>query len=293
MPMLEEGDMQLRVITWNVRGGDEVGLWLELLSRCVAEAPGAAVVCLQEVRRRGWEQLMEAKWLDQAHWSLDHRPPGPYDGENRKLGCVIAAARGLRLGELGVVERAPFPDRTLWARGDVAGAPLEVLCMHALTGVGYRRGKSAQFRSIAEWLGERRGAGVPRLFCGDMNEPKQDAHELKDVAFANPGKRGSIQDHASIGAGRLLGTAADHGLKDCFRTWLAEHPDAAAAIRTERPDGPLEVTYVRGTKVKTPCRYDVVYASKEWRVDRVVHLYREAIDAKSDHGLVMADVQTE
>ena len=59
-----------------------------------------------------------------------------------------------------------------------------------------------------------------------------------------------------------------------------------------RPDGPLAVSYIRGNKRKyTPSRYDFIYATKDIGVINVKYLYDEAIEAGSDHALVLAELE--
>ena len=66
----------------------------------------------------------------------------------------------------------------------------------------------------------------------------------------------------------LFADDAPHGLRDVLLTLHAEHPERMKAARAERPDGPLEVSYIeQRTTPPSPRRYDVILASE--------HLYAE------------------
>jgi endonuclease/exonuclease/phosphatase family metal-dependent hydrolase len=90
----------------------------------------------------------------------------------------------------------------------------------------------------------------------------------------------------------VLGPRSDrqHDLEDAYRLWLAENPDEFNAIVTERPDGPLAITHLRGAK-EIRCRYDQVWVSPEWHVERLRHLTEESFKAGSDHALVATELR--
>ena len=75
-------------------------------------------------------------------------------------------------------------------------------------------------------------------------------------------------------------------LHDALRVWLAAHPIEAEQLYSLHPQGPLAISYDRGV----PCRYDFIYVTPDFTVSHVDYLYREAIEAGSDHALVVADL---
>jgi hypothetical protein len=87
----------------------------------------------------------------------------------------------------------------------------------------------------------------------------------------------------------LFAEDAPHGLRDVLLTFHSEHPERREAARAERPDGPLEVSYVeQRTTPPSPRRYDVILASAHWQVSDVEYDYDGSVEAGSDHGLVRA-----
>ena len=105
----------------------------------------------------------------------------------------------------------------------------------------------------------------------DRNSPKWERHHLADDEWWNP------REPLLYGADRV------HDLRDVYRDVLARDPQAAARVQAAAPDGPLAVTHVRGG---VPCRYDAIYASPEFDVIEVTHLWDEARQAGSDRALV-------
>ncbi|MGB5675554.1 MAG: hypothetical protein WBO43_13495, partial [Gemmatimonadota bacterium] len=172
--------------------------------------------------------------------------------------------------------RTPFPDRTLMGEIELAGSIFAAISYHSLTGVGYNQTKGAAYRSLLEYLTPR---SIPILLGADMNTPSVDHPDLEESEFCWP-------QHEPL----VFGPSPEHDLSDALRTWLAAHPERMAAIREERPEGPLMTSHMIGKKNPKPARYDAIWASPEWRVDEVRYLFEEAVDAGSDHALVYADV---
>ena len=133
-----------------------------------------------------------------------------------------------------------------------------------------KSGKGRQVARFAAWLQQRPG---PVIVGIDRNAPKWERHDLADDQWWN--------DSEPL----LYGTQRVHDLHDTYRTVLEESPAHAETVRQERPDGPLAVTYLRAG---IPCRYDAIYASPEFHVESVEHLWDEAREAGSDHALVRA-----
>jgi endonuclease/exonuclease/phosphatase family metal-dependent hydrolase len=89
------------------------------------------------------------------------------------------------------------------------------------------------------------------------------------------------------------GPGKTHSLDDALRCWLTEHPDDAAALAVNGPQGPLDITYRTGRRGETPGiggRFDSIWVSHHWRVRHIEHLYDNGIAAGSDHALVVADI---
>ena len=121
---------------------------------------------------------------------------------------------------------------------------------------------------------------------GDFNTPLLDP--LDDDGVQTHWHTGSPKLGNIVGDDVLVGPHPWHGLRDAFRTWLAENEAEREVIRRDRPNGPLETTHrLRG---KTPMRYDQIWLSEHFMVQGVQHLYAEAIEAGTDHALVIAEV---
>ena len=83
-----------------------------------------------------------------------------------------------------------------------------------------------------------------------------------------------------------------HALRDAFLDYLVDNPAEHARILEERPEGPLAVTYVRGSKARPqPDRFDYVFISEHFSVERVAHNYEASVEAGSDHATVQADLR--
>lgn len=82
-----------------------------------------------------------------------------------------------------------------------------------------------------------------------------------------------------------------HGHRDAYRSWLEAAPGRMEEIRARRPEGPLAVTFVRGTTRKVADRFDIVMASPSIRVHNVTHAYDDSVAAGSDHSYVHANLE--
>lgn len=239
------------------------------LIREVLQSPSPVVMAMQEVTP-GYARSLAPLGL---HHSLSFRRPGEFDGGNRMLGVGLLTSGDVEVRDVGVVQRAPFPDRTLTADIQVAGVAIHVLAFHSLTGVGFRAAKHAQFRALAEHLAGRAGH---TLFLGDANEPCVDARDPEHIAcWDRNGDKGA-------GAALLFGPTPVHGLVDAWRKSLSI--EAWAALPN---DGPLAVSHFANGR---PCRYDFIYVPSSWDVVEMSCDMQRATDAGSDHALVVARV---
>jgi endonuclease/exonuclease/phosphatase family metal-dependent hydrolase len=105
-----------------------------------------------------------------------------------------------------------------------------------------------------------------------------------DLALSPP----PAPDHAFEVENRFFSSEPQHTLRDALLDYLRASPKLHEAIRRERPNGPLETTYIRGNG-KTPDRFDYIFISQQIRVKEMTHDWA-ATDDLSDHALVAADL---
>ena len=100
----------------------------------------------------------------------------------------------------------------------------QTICFHSLTGVGYKRAKSAHFATLVDYLHNRKGK--PTVLCCDLNEPEVDHFQLdKNVYFSQ--YRGDKGDDPA----RILNPEGIHDLEDAFRIWLRQKGALSSEIK--------------------------------------------------------------
>ena len=83
-----------------------------------------------------------------------------------------------------------------------------------------------------------------------------------------------------------------HGLRDAYLDHLTQNPAEYEDALRLRPDGPLAVSYVRGSKASpTADRFDYVFVSPEIVVRSCRYDYEGAVACGSDHGSVRVDLR--
>ena len=86
----------------------------------------------------------------------------------------------------------------------------------------------------------------------------------------------------------LVGPEPVHGLEDVLRLYLANRPDDLDLIRADRPNGPLMTSYCTDGAGERRYRYDAIWVTSYFTVESVEYVYDEAIEAGTDHALVLA-----
>ncbi len=245
---------------------------------------------LQEASPRGMEKFIEAAGLD---WSLHIRDIAPemlsergrsgHKGGRGRPRSVALAGRGEPARNLEVFPNAPLPEKMMAATVQLNGVDTTVVTYHAPTGVQHKLKKPVQAVQLARWLASVQG---PVVLGGDFNTPKVD-----------PPDRGGIRTHWHLGDDKLNGLPGDdllvgpepvHGLEDVLRLHLANRPEDLDVIRVDRPDGPLMTSYCTGGAGKRRYRYDAIWVTSQFTVGSVEYVYDEAIEAGTDHALVLA-----
>lgn len=283
----------VRVASWNLN--QRTGEAAARLGSLLAAKGGADLVLLQEASSGGLRYFCEGAAMD---WHVHIRSEFfdllrvrgragglAEDGSKFPSGRGVAiAGRAERLRGAVPFAEAPVPEKVMAGWLDVGGTRTTVVTYHAPAGVQWFEKKPAQAVRIAEWLTQLDG---PVILAGDFNTPVADPPDFAGVR--THWHTGSPQLNGAPGDDLLVGPAPIHGLADALRTYLTTHPAQLASIRAERPDGPLAVSYRTGPRDDQRFRYDAVWLSDHFVVDAVEYLYDEAVEAGSDHALVLVD----
>jgi len=261
----------LTIVSWNVDG------WHTIHDAQVAliDRTGAELALLQEVTPESAEVLRDAGW--EILTALELLPTDHVEraGRRPRFSCAVAVRGGLRIASAEALTGAPSPVRTLVAR--IEGQTGNLTAMSAALPPGSMWGRAAkqgQARAMGAFLAAIDGPVVVGM---DRNGPK---HERFDPAETEWWP----EDEPA-----LFAEDAPHGLRDVLLAFHSEHPERREAARAERPDGPLEVSYVeQRTTPPSPRRYDLILASAHWQVSGVEYDYHASAVAGSDHSLVSA-----
>jgi len=268
-PALYTIHMRLRIASWNIRGmprpTDQLGLLADQHSD---------ILLLQDVGPSAVHALMNShRWDHVADtWSLPH-PPGAII---RRGGCLIAAT-----DDWVLTPALPTPDelpsvRTLVVTATHGQATLTLLSCYAPTNTGPgRKERPCYFNTLATWLST---VSAPVVLGMDANGPSIDHPDIEQSRWWTK------EEALLLGAGART--------EDVLRLWYADHPAELKRRVRYYPNGPLADSYHRGRKGKyLRCRYDSIRVSPGVGVMDVHYLYEEAVQAGSDHALVIADIE--
>ena len=260
----------LRVVDWNLDGFTGLDAKLDLLEQMSWD-----VCLLQEVTESSWPRLRDLGAA--ASWSGEYLPDL---AKPPRYHSAIIVRDAEQLHDTGVIAEIPSPERTAVATFEHAGTPVTIASLALPPGVAWGdAGKGRQADRIACWLRERRGPVVVGI---DANTPKWDRPGLRDCEWWN--------DRESL----LLGEERIHDLRDVYRDALERDPGRRAAVLADTPEGPLATSHVRGRGVgRVACRYDHVLASPEFTVLDVEYRWEEAVEAGSDHAVIVATLHAD
>jgi len=256
--------MKIRIVQWNIRINCDVDAISE---RIRTAKKNSSIVHLQEVSESAFEILCKKLDPDGCAFSLIHRPPGRNEGKNRKMG-VATLTFGSEIVDEFLIERSIFPERALVTEIEIDNAKVRTLNFHSLTGVDYKKAKSSNFASIADFL----ESDDLDFMCCDANEPKVDSMLETEVEFFDNRDKGRC-------AAMIFGSNSRHALLDSYKTHLQ-------AVGAEVKASPLATSYLAAGQ---PRRYDHIFHAPRWKVIAMSYDYDSAIKASSDHAIVIAD----
>lgn len=263
------------------------------------------IVLLQECRRPWLDEICSVSGLVGSH-SHDVQPPLPLSPPD---GCAIAvrppfeildawrlppesfqpAVVATQIVEETPLEHEVMPDnlacrnsaRTLLAKMAVGERELVVGSFHATPGTA----EVHKGRTVHEWKPFFHGAvaialdelDLPFLFAIDANEPEYET--TKTVTFHwIEGRPGWLK------LSSLLGLSPRHRARDLLREALTKSGTAAVSPTQ------LVQTYTTGASGGER-RFDHMWATPEFALVNLETYYDEAIAAKTDHALLVADLQ--
>lgn len=232
----------------------------------------AGIVLLQDVGPSAARAVTESHlW----NYALDTWSRSAAASTVRRGGCLIATTDDWHLTPLPV-EGLLLAPRVLAATITIGGAALTLLSCYAPTNTGPgRKERPGYFTGLAQWLSSVREPIVQGM---DANGPRVDHPDIHQSSWWTP-------EEALV-----LGSEAP--TEDVLRLWYVEHPADFRRRTQYYPRGPLADSYHRGRKGKfVRCRYDSIRVSHGTKVTDVHYLYKEAVQAGSDHALVVADIE--
>lgn len=262
--------MKLTFATWNISVLNRLRDQAALLRHIYWD-----VLALQEINQAAFEHLVAKVEPTAAVFSLRLPPRIRTEAKRRRCGCAILTRKPFTIRSSGLLKAAPLPERALFADLDAGNRRLQVWSVHVPPGVNWGQRKPETFVAVAKALAALDG---PALVGIDANAPKTDHPDIRQNEW--------WWDEEPD----LLGPKPLHPLRDVLRDHLGRHPERLRLVRQLRPSGPLEVSHLRGSVRKVPCRYDFILASPHFTVADVKHLYQDAVAAGSDHALVTAEL---
>ena len=253
-----------RIIDWNLQKRRDVASQMEFM-----DGLGWDILLLQEVLPQRVPLIEDHPGVGRVDLALQHRPDratGPL-----RSGSAIVVREGLELMASAPMVNVPSPERTMVGGVRVEDHVVAVASLAAPPGVSWGERKAVQVNRYADLWASR---SLPLIVGIDRNSPRVDHPDLDRCDWFWEAEE------------RLYGPEPKHDLQDVFRVYLGDNDAEMAALRAERPTGPLATSFLRGHT--TPARDDAIYASPELDVLHVEYHWEDALEAGSDHGLVWA-----
>lgn len=255
----------MRFINWNISYAGDIESKFNYLQTVITKD---TCVMLQEVKPHAYEHIKEQLQNDyHLFYSLNYRKPSKYDSDARKLGVLIIIHKSFVVEDSGVIERSPFPDRTMYINFTCQNKSIKVLALHSLTGCGYYRTKSVQYDSFAEFIDDFQ----PDIIGIDANEPHIDHYDIKQMEFFDNGP----------GAKHFFDKIVEIDLVDSFVKY-----NNITVCETGIP-----LTQSHNIRRKGAVRYDFVFVKNSYEIDVMNYYYEDAIKAGSDHALLVCDLK--
>lgn len=254
----------MRYIDWNISYAGDTIRKIDYLNTFILKD---TCIILQEVKPHAYE-IIKDKFGEQFNlfYSLNYRKPSIFDSDARKLGVLIMVDKDIDVISSGIIERSPFPDRTIYVTLRKNNIEIKVMGLHSLTGCGYYRTKSVQYDSFTEFIDEYR----PDVIGIDANEPQIDHYDMKKMEFFDNGP----------GAKHFFDKIEEIGLTDSYARFMGSNGyiEGQPLIKSHN------------IRRKGAVRYDFLFLKNTYKVKRVLYNYDDAIMAGSDHAIIVGDL---
>ena len=278
------GDGMLRVATWKLghpRGDPDA------VQRQAAFAASVELdlLLLQDVRLSELGSFTGAGRFDWTIGAAELQVPPPKRSGLLERSAAIAG-RGARPRATRLFTHVPQPTRMLLVEVDTALGPLIAVSSDTVT-VRPRDAALEHTLALARWLERVQGTVLVGVNTDSL---RTDHPDRRRIRTRRPTGRGGLQT-GEPGDDLMFGPRPIHRLGDAMRRWLDHHPDELAQARRDRPDGPLAVTHQFEWRDETlESRRDLLWVTADLEVATIDHHYQAAVDAGSDHALVVADL---
>jgi hypothetical protein len=276
----------LRVGSWNhrrTRHPGQVAFLREL---------GLDILLLQDVSVASFDRVAALLADGTFAWglhSLSLRPNGLGEGGSRAKGTAIFGSGLVQLEDGPLLLKAvPAPERTLVVGVSIDGQGLTLASINLVAGDSRDKNwgpaaKAQFFSGLASWMERQRHRTIIGMDC---NSPRIDHPDVRRNEYWFGRIPGDQNEHL------VHDPSASHSMSDVYRVYLAEHPEELASIIATRPNGPLAVSHVNVSKVRSERRYDFIYVTPDLKPRTVRYLGDEVglgrPRAMSDHALVLA-----
>ncbi|MGH7799912.1 MAG: endonuclease/exonuclease/phosphatase family protein [Thermodesulfobacteriota bacterium] len=263
--------MRIKFASWNVNNRLLQESHLELLSKVNSD-----ILAFQEVNPKFYNALSNTNLFTFSVFSPLLRRHHKTYRKARRLGCALFGKTPFTIVSSFLLDDVPFPERALVVRLKSPECFITACSFHTPPGASWGELKPESHKILAMWLSSQKN----RFILGiDANAPKTDH---PDITKNEWWWKEEIL---------LLGAKPLHNLKDTLRVYLDSHPDILQSIKQSRPNGPLTVSYIRGNRSRIWCRYDLIYATPDIRVNNVEYLYEESVKAGSNHAMVVSELE--
>jgi hypothetical protein len=258
--------MQLKVLSWNLKYKMNNLDQIKLIRKMDAD-----IYIFQEVHADFFRNLKKTGHFKWSAFSLNHRPPKMGENISRRMGCAVLGKKGYLINSK-LLETVKFTERTLLTKVNIGGEIFRFCSFHIPPGATWKQVKPETMKKISQWLENKKERTI---FGIDANTPRFERFNFSENVWWWKDER------------ILMGENPTHNLRDVYREYLKNDPILLEKIKDKRPEGPLAISYQRGTGNKVYCRYDFIYTTHDLTPLEVDYLYNESLIAGSDHSLII------